>query len=368
MKENLMIIFGGESVEHDISVITALQIMRYVPKSYNVVPVYVEKNGNWCVAENLCEVDTFIDFEKNVKKKRDVLLRCDDDNLYIKKAFAFKPYAKIGAVLMCLHGGDGENGNIAGLLSMCKIPFTSSNHCSSAICMDKIFTKDILSKHDIKNVPYFFISNRDNEKDILKKIKSLSFPVIVKPANLGSSVAIGIAKNLEQFWEQVKVAFMYDERVLVEKFLGGADEYNCGCFYGDEKLFTSKVTKVEKGEFFTFEEKYLEKDVKTPQKTQKNIEKQIKQLTKHIYNLLNCDGVVRIDYLVFEDELYVNEINTIPGSLALHLFSGVSKKEIIEFLIKNAKEKNEQKKRLNFSFESEALKMYKEASKTSKRK
>lgn len=368
MKENLMIIFGGESVEHDISIITALQIMRYVSKKYNVIPVYVERNGNWCVAENLCEVDTFIDFDKNVKKKKEVLLKCGDDRLYIKKMGGFKPYVKIETALMCLHGGDGENGNIAGVLSMCKIPFTSSNHCSSAICMDKIFTKDILSNYDIKNVPYFSISNSDEEKNILKKIKTLSFPVIVKPANLGSSVAIGIARNLEQFWEQVKIAFMYDERVLVEKFLDGADEYNCGCFNRDGKIITSKVTKVEKSEIFTFEEKYLENDVKKPQKTQKNIEKQIKQLTKQIYDLLNCDGVVRIDYLVFEDELYVNEINTIPGSLALHLFSGISKKEIIEFLIQNAKEKNEQKKRLNFSFKSEALKIYKETIKTSKRK
>ncbi len=363
MKENLMLIFGGKSVEHDISIITALQTMREI-KGYKILPVYVQRDGKWCTAENLDKVETFINFEKNVKKKREVTLNIGEQCLYFKKGKVFKKLSKIDVALMCLHGGEGEDGSIASLLSMCNIPYSSSSHSSSAICMDKIFTKDILTANKIDNVTYYSFSKLDylsNEKSVLKEIKNLGYPVIIKPANLGSSVAIGVAKSEKELKEKIEVAIEFDERVLVEKFLKGCEEYNCACLTLDGKSFVSKVIRVDKGEIFSFEEKYIVESTKREKKIEKSIEKQIKTLTKQVYKVLNCSGVVRIDFLVTSENVYVNEVNTIPGSLSLHMFNGISKMEIIDALVKDAKDRSANKNAIISVFKSEALEIFKSA-------
>jgi len=258
MKENLIVLFGGKSVEHDISIITALQMMRNIPKKYNVVPVYIQRDGKWCVADNLTDVNTFIDFDKNVIKKKEVMVGNGEPFLYIKKINSYKKYINVDCALMCLHGGEGEDGSVASILSMCDIPFTSSTHASSAVCMDKIFTKQILASCDIDNVDFCYFTKQDflqKEKDVLKKIKQLGYPVIIKPANLGSSVAIEIANNEKLVKEKIELALEFDERVLVEKFLTDCDEYNCACVKIDDKIMPSKVVHVDKGQIFSFEEK-----------------------------------------------------------------------------------------------------------------
>ncbi len=363
MKENLMVIFGGKSVEHDISIITALQIMKCVDERYNVVPVYIQRDGKWCTAKNLCEVDTFINFEKNVREKKEIVLGNGEPYLYIKKFSSYKKWKKIDAVLSCLHGGAGEDGRVSGLFSMCKIPCTSSNHTSSAICMDKIFTKQVLSSENILNVQYCSFTKKEFEESqsaVAQKIKKLGYPVIIKPANLGSSVAIEVVRSEKELLEKVKLALEFDYRILVEKFLENAKEYNCACTIIDSKLIASNVASVNKGEIFSFEEKYLEKEEKKSKKISKPLEKEIKGLAKKIYLALDCEGVVRIDFLVCDEKIYVNEVNTIPGSLSIHLFKEFSNREFVEKLIETAKQNFEEKKHLTFVFKSEALKLFKE--------
>ncbi len=364
MKENLIVLFGGKSVEHDISIITALQIMKNIPKKYNVVPVYIKRDGKWCVADNLTEVDTFIDFDTKVIKEREIVLGNGEPFLYVKKRNTCKKYLKVDCALMCLHGGEGEDGGVVAVLSSCDIPFTSSGHTSSAICMDKIFTKQVLSSCKIDNVDFCYFTKQDyvqKEKDVLKKIKQFGYPVIVKPANLGSSVAIGIAYSEKDIKEKFEIALEFDERVLVEKYLKECEEYNCACVNIDDKVVTSKVVHVDKGQFFSFEEKYIKECVKNTKKIEKNIEKQIKDISKSVYKVLNCAGVVRIDFLVTSEKVYVNEINSIPGSLSIHMFSGISRREFIENLIVKAKEKQMEKKELSYVFQSDALKIFKSA-------
>lgn len=361
MKENVLVIFGGKSVEHDISIITALQAMRFVDKDKNIIPLYIQRSGEWCVGDNFDNVDTFIDFEKNAKGKREVLLKLGEPNLYVKNTFGNKKI-KIDSALMCLHGGAGENGSVASLLSMCDIPYSSSSLTSSALAMDKIFAKQVLSSVEIKNVPFTYFSKSEyvNSKNkVLRKIKSLGYPVIIKPANLGSSVAIEVVKSKEDLESAIEVALEFDDRVLVEKFLDGASEYNCACFECDGNIKVSKVVKVDKGEIFSFEEKYLEKESNISLKTEKNIEKNIKALTKEIYKLFDCEGIVRIDFLLYDEKIYVNEINSIPGSLSMHMFSGISKRELVEKLLENAKKKMEERKRLTYHFDSKALEIFK---------
>ena len=362
MKENVLVLFGGKSVEHDISIITALQIMKSMGDNYNIIPLYIERSGQWCTADNLDEIDTFIDFNKNVKKRKEVTLKLGEPYLYVKGMGAFRQYKKIDVALLCLHGGSGEDGSVASLLSMCNMPYTSSSHTSSAICMDKIFTKQVLSSLGIANIPFCYFTKKQfkaNPKDVLKRIKKLGYPVIIKPANLGSSVAIDIARKEKDVEDKINVALEFDERILVEKFLEGATEVNCACARIDGELLTSKVVKVSKGKIFSFEEKYIKNDVQNTKKIDKNIEKEIKKLTKEVYEALSCDGVVRVDYLMAEDKIYVNEINSIPGSLSIHMFEGISKGEFIDKLLENAKASFEEKKHLTFVFESEALQIFK---------
>lgn len=362
MKENILVVFGGKSVEHDISIITALQVMKFVSKEKNVIPLYIQRNGKWCVGENFDKVDTFVDFDKNAKVKREVFVKIGKPYLYIKAPIGFKK-TKIDCALMCLHGGAGENGEVASVFDMCDIPFTSCSSISSGVTMDKIFAKQVLNSEEIRNVPFVYFSKQEFEKEkskVFAKIKLLGFPVIVKPANLGSSVAIEIARSKEELEEAIKVAIEFDERVLVEKFCTDAEEYNCAVFEFDKNIKTSKVVKVDKGEIFSFDEKYLEKCVKKPEKTSKNIEKEVKNLSKKIYKLFDLKGIVRIDFLFFEGKVYVNEINSIPGSLSLNMFSGISKRELIEKLIENAKQKFEEKKRLTCHYDSKALQIFKD--------
>lgn len=364
MKNNIMVLFGGRSVEHDISIITAMQIIRCVPKEYKVIPVYLQKSGVWCTASNLLDIDVYMDFNKNVKKKKEVFLMPGNSSLFSKGSFSVSKLDKIDCALMCLHGGEGENGSVASLLDMCNIPYTSSSHVSSAICMDKIFTKLVLSSKDILNVPFVYLNKheyKENKKAILSEIEALGFPVILKPANLGSSVGIEIVNKLSELEEKVEKAFIFDERVLVEKFLKDAEEYNCACVFVNDELITSKVVKVEKSEIFTFEEKYIENSTKKPQKTKKMIEKQVSLLAKEVYKLLDCKGVVRIDFLLKENNLYVNEINSIPGSLSISMFNNFSRKEFVETLIKEAKKNALEKNEFNLSFKSDAIKVFKEA-------
>ncbi len=362
MKENILVVFGGKSVEHDISIITALQVMRFLDKDKNVIPLYIQRNGKWCVGENFDKVDTFIDFDKNTKVKREVFLKIGKPYLYIKAPIGFKK-TKIDCALMCLHGGAGENGEVASIFDMCDIPFTSSSSVASGVTMDKIFAKQILQSEEIRNVPFVYFSKKDFENErnkIFAKIKNLGFPVIVKPANLGSSVAIEVARTKEEVEEAIKVATEFDDRVLVERFLEGAEEYNCAVFEFDKNIKTSKVVKVDKGEIFSFDEKYLKKEDQKPQKPSKNIEKEIKLLSKKVYKLFCLEGIVRVDFLFYDEKLFVNEINSIPGSLSMNMFSGISKRELVEKLIENGKQKNEEKKRLTCHYDSKALQIFKD--------
>lgn len=362
MKENILVVFGGKSVEHDISIITALQVMRFLDKDKNVIPLYIQRNGKWCVGENFDKVDTFIDFDKKAKVKREVFLKIGKPYLYIKQPIGFKK-TKIDCALMCLHGGAGENGEVASVFDMCDIPFTSSSSTSSGVTMDKIFAKQILESEGIRNVPFVYFSKNEfenSESKVLSKIKNFGFPVIVKPANLGSSVAIEVARTKEEFLEATKVALEFDDRILVERFLEGAEEYNCAVFEFDKNVKTSKVVKVDKGEIFSFDEKYLQKEEQKSQKTSKNIENEIKKLSKQIYKLFDLKGVVRIDFLLYEEKLFVNEVNSIPGSLSINMFSGISKREFVEKLIENGKQKSEEKKRLTYHYDSKALQIFKD--------
>lgn len=354
MKEVVLIVFGGKSVEHDISIITAVQTMKKVPGQYVFLPIYIDKNNVWWSADNLKDVSIYKDFFKLAKNLRKVML-CGG-LLYTEKRGKFLPTQKVSSVLNCCHGRTGEDGSLQGFFNACGVPCSSCGVTSSALCMDKIFMKDVLKANAVSSVAYGFLCDEDE----IKLPKNLSLPVVVKPANLGSSIGISVCREQKEFFEAIELAFKFDKRVLIESLVENLREFNCACFQFKGQRFVSSVNEVVVNDkIYTFDEKYL-KSQSNNLEPEKKLSKKIKALTERVYKIFDCQGVVRVDFLYDSKNelLYVNEINTIPGSLAVYLFKGVSTQEIISAILEEAKGNFSKKDDLISSFESDAIEIY----------
>lgn len=366
MKEKIALLYGGVSVEHDISIITAIQTMKFLPAEYSYLPIYIDKEGLWWTGENLENVDIYQNFRRFAKKKKQVSLVLGKDELLVKKGGKFVHFCRISAVINCCHGHIGEDGCVQGVFDCCDIAQTSCDVTSSALCMDKVFMKDILFANSITSPKYFSMHKCEYEgakEEKHKQIeKRLSFPVIVKPANLGSSIGISICQNLEELSDALELAFEFDIKVLVEEVVQNLREFNCACFCFRGEYITSSVNEVKnKTNIFTFEDKYLTEHSKNKD-ADKKFAKKVKTLTEKVYKLFDCKGIVRVDFLFDEEEkvLYVNEINSIPGSLAFYLFKDVPFRDLLRAIIEESFSQRDNKRRLLKTFESDALKVFSE--------
>ena len=365
MKEKVAIIFGGKSVEHDISIITAMQAAKVLPEKFDYVFCYIDKTGLWWTADNMQDITIYENFQKKAKKLRQISLVMGENLLLIKKGNKFVHWQKVCAVLNCCHGNGGEDGALQGVLKMCDVPVTCAGVTSSALCMDKAFMKDVLLANKIKTPEYVVCKKGEFEKSAIKKLK---FPLVVKPANLGSSIGISVCREEGEIDDAIELAFEFDRKIVVEKMVENLREFNCACFKFHGEDFISCVNEVtNKGDIFSFEDKYLSSS-STNQETHNNLANKIKKLTQKVYNLFDCKGVVRVDFLYdeVEEELYVNEINSIPGSLAFYLFKDFMFADLLEAMIGEALDDFKEEKKLVKGFESTALQIFENASSTSK--
>ncbi len=369
--KNICVIFGGKSVEHDISIITAMQVLSHLPKGYNFIPVYIDRDNHFWLADNLDKAQTFLDFSKNAKNKRACSFVAGASRLTEVKNGKFKKSCFIHGAVLCCHGGDGEGGALQGMLKLCKIPFTSPDFKSSAICMDKVLSKLILDSKNIKTidfVDFYYDDFIENKSFYIEKVeRELGYPVIIKPSRLGSSVGVHICANREEFYNALEIANEYDCKILVEKYLTACKEYACACMQINGKIFLSRVDEINKTDIYTFQDKYLSKKVVT-KKVDKSLQEEIKKLTSSAYKYLECSGLVRVDFLYSpkEHSLYICEVNTIPGSLAFNLFEGVAFSDLISNLIENSLQENEKQDPYIYSFTSDAIKHYITISNTNK--
>ncbi|MBE7074102.1 MAG: D-alanine--D-alanine ligase [Clostridiales bacterium] len=366
--ENIAVIFGGKSVEHDISIITALQVMKAFPKGYNMIPLYVRIDGIMVNGENLSDEKLYLNYAKNVKNERKVFFRVGSPFVYFQGKGKIKETIKIDGAVLCNHGNGGEDGSLQGLLELCNIPYTSPGVASSAVCMDKVLTKTVLLENDLPTPLCLYFKRCEYEQmnnEIKQKIASeLSFPCIVKPARCGSSVGISICEYPEKLDECIKGALLYDDKVIVEEFIENAREFFCAVVSVDGTLLTSKIDEASKDKFYTFEEKYLEQKKRKEVKVDKALTDKVKQMAKCAYKCLECAGVVRVDFLMSKDgQLYVNEVNTIPGSLAFNLFESKFS-DLLHSLIINAQKRND--RRIVYRFNSQAIERYIEMGKSGK--
>lgn len=350
MKRKVALIFGGRSVESDISVITAIQAYKQLDeKIYDVEPIFLF-DGDFYMG-GMRTLSDFSPFEAHKHEK--VLLYTG--GFYTVKRGKLKRAFTPDVVLICCHGGEGENGVLQGMLEFYGIPYTSAGVLSSAICMDKGVSKELFEGMLLNVIPHFVITKREYEEkkeDTLFHLESfLGYPMIVKPSRLGSSIGIRTAENREDLIYALDTAKEFDDKIVVEQMLTDFVEVNCAAFRDDGGIIVSETEQpLSVHDILTFEDKYVSGGKMSgggrimPADID-SLNSVIKANTARLYADLNLDGVVRMDFLVDKtrNKVYINEINTVPGSLAYYLFEGVGitysemMNRIIDYAIKKEK-------------------------------
>ena len=328
---NVAVIFGGESCEHDISIITGVQLINNMNNYlYNVIPIYINKDGMWCTGDGLKDIDNF---PNNLGKLNMCTFIPNSDCLYVKTKFGkLKKYIKIDACILCLHGLRGEDGVVAGIMESSKIPYTSSSICASSVCMDKVVFKYFAKGLGINVVDGIEITESDyyyRKEYIDNSVVELGYPLIVKPSRQGSSIGISVCENDNELENALNLAFKYDKSVLVEKFMEIKKEVNVAMFDNKgEYVLSNTEEPLTSDKFLNFDNKYRQNSggfetIKrvVPAGISDEQHKLIVEMASKVYSKLKMFGVVRFDFLITQDDkVYLNEVNTIPGSMANYLF------------------------------------------------
>lgn len=385
MKIKVGVIFGGESVEHEISIITACQAMKNMDTDkYDIVPIYISKDRTWYTGGMLKEVDVFKEFEDLKKFATKVVLVKTERGFELQKVTGLfrKTVDFIDIAFPIVHGKGVEDGSLAGYLESIGIPVCESNVLASALGQDKVLQKQVLNAQGIKTPKYvwFYDSEYLNDPETInKQIKKLGYPVIVKPANLGSSIGIKIAKDENELTKAINDAISYDNKIVVEEMIKNLQEVNCAVLGNYEYQETSSIIEMKTGHaFLTFEDKYIgngkkkgsfkaapkrgEDKLVVEAKLTKELEEKVREVSKATFKALNFSGVVRIDLLIDTKakEVYVNEPNTIPGSLSFFMWKnqGKSYRNLLDDIISLSIKEYKNKSKKITSFDSNVLSSY----------
>lgn len=380
-KLNVCVMFGGRSVEHEVSVITGLQVFENIDRSkYNVIPVYVSRQGDWYTGDELADIKNYKDLNLLLSKVKKVYLppvpSAKKLLFYPAKTGLFKKEPEgidIDFVFPAFHGMHGEDGTIQGLLELSGIPYSGSGVTGSAVGMDKIIMKDIFKANDIPIVNYTWFLRKDYDENpgkVIEEVESkVKYPVFVKPANLGSSIGISKAKDRQGLIKAMDIAVNYDRRIIVEEAVSNLMEINCSVLGFDDDVKASMCEQpVNWEEFLSFEDKYMRsssskgmegssRKIPAPIPPEKTLE--IQELSLKVFKVLDCSGISRIDFMIDSEtmKVYVNEINTLPGSVAFYLWepAGISFKELLTKLIDFGIKRNREHNKNMYSFDTPLL-------------
>lgn len=383
MKVNVAVLFGGNSVEHEISIISSIQAIENIDKEkYNVIPVYITKQLEMYSDSTFTTIDPFIDFDPN--KYKQVTFVREGETVYIRqlKGLFNKLEERVDVAFPIVHGTGVEDGTLQGYLKMFDLPIAGPTVLGGAVGQDKAVMKDILKAHDVSQTEYLWVSSAQTIADSITEIESkLSYPVIIKPASLGSSVGIEICNDRAELENGLENGFGFDHKVVVETALSDFEEYNISVFGTFDDFRLSEIEKILKyDEFLSYEQKYVAGSKKSGSKSSgmaslarelpANISNQIKteieKLASTSYRVLNCNGVVRFDIIIDSNQsVYINEVNSIPGSLSYYLWeaSGIPYSEMLTNIIEQAISKYYKDQKLVSSFDTNVLKLQKEGTK-----
>lgn len=370
MKIKIGVIYGGETVEHEVSVISALQAMNNLNEDkYDIVPIYISKDRIWYTGHMLRDIEFYKEFEDEKKYAIKVMLYKKGKTFLLQRTTGLfrKDITDLDVILPVVHGNNVEDGSLAGLLDSIGIPYVGSHVLGGALGQDKVVMKQVMESVNLPIVPYtwFYDSEYlDNKENILKEIKKIGYPVIVKPATLGSSIGIEVAKNEKDIESKIEDAMEYDTKIVVEKVIENLTEVNASVLGNYEYQKVSPLEELMgEDEILSFADKYLgnakskgtaSKGMAStsrivPARISEKLTKEIQDTAKQVFKVLNLSGVCRVDFLIDnkENKFYVNEPNTCPGSLSFYLWKEAGMKyselldEMVSIAIKEYKHKNQ---------------------------
>ena len=382
-KTQLAVIFGSRSCEREVSIISAVQLMNSAdPEKYDVIPVYIDEQNVWYTGAPLRSIETYVSFNPDMKGIERVSLDLTAGSGALTAVRAGKGLfhrteealvARMDVAVVVMHGLNGEDGTLQGLLELANIPYTSTGVAGSAIGMDKIMMKQFFRGADLPVLPGVWFTRsrfeREREAVLTEAERALSYPVFVKPANLGSSIGVSRADNREQLADSLELAFEYDRRVLVEKGLDRPVELNCSVLGYDDDVTASPIEMpVTSDTMLDFGDKYLHASKVSgmaslsrvlPAPIPEALRDEIQRTSCEIFRLLDCKGVVRVDYMYDQptDRFYITEINTIPGSLAFYLWqeAGLPYAGLIDRLVECARRAHADRNARNYAYTSDIL-------------
>lgn len=344
--KNVLIVFGGKSYEHDISVVTAMQIYKKARlKDINLVLLYVSRQDEFfvCDSKKVKLADFSLkNFNKKNKAFREVcFVSSEKKKLFSKTRFGLKEFMTCDSAVIACHGGDGENGRLVTLLEKHGIVCSAGSSEALALCMDKFMFKSLMRGMKLPIVSGFCVNKDEylNDKTNFEAyFKFYKFPLVIKANSGGSSIGVFIVENINEFDDKIKQAFEFDDKVVIEKYINNSREFNVAVIGDKEKIQVSEVDEpLKNNEILTFADKYLFQGTKGEkckggmENSRKNFPAQIpnelsiklKDLALRVFKGLGLKGIVRVDFLYDEakDKIYICEVNAVPGSLAYYFFA-----------------------------------------------
>ena len=380
MKTRVAMVFGGKSVEHEVSVISGIQaVMNMDTDKYEVIPVYMTKKNDMYIGEDIGKIESYKDIDGLLKRSQRVIMMNEGDRVvllqYPLKKFGKNYSQEIDVVFPVVHGTNVEDGALQGYFKTLGVPFVGCDVTASAVGMDKYIMKAILKESDVPvlDAKVFTLSDYAEIDEMIATIESaIGYPVIVKPVNLGSSVGISVAKDRVELTRSIDDAYRYATKVLVEHAISNLREINCAVLGDENEAIASECEEpLHTKDILSYEDKYVSNakgsgskgmasvSRKIPAELTPEKREEVRVLAVRAFQTLGCNGVSRIDFMIDEDngKLYFNEINTIPGSLAFYLWEpiGVPYKELLDRMIGLALKRERTEKNLTFTFDTNIL-------------
>ena len=380
-KYNVALIFGGCTPEHEVSIVTAHQVCIALQENYHVIPIYITKNGEWLTGDALRDLSSFTDgnlphpadFDKVSVEFHPNPQFVVTSKHWLGQNLRKRTVLPVDVVFPSIHGMHGEDGTLQGLLELMNLPYVGARVVGSAVGMDKIMMKAILSENELPILPYLYWTHHEWETrraELLKKVETrLPYPLFVKPAMSGSSIGVSRVKNRDELCAAAEVAGHYSRRILVETAVENPLEINCAVMGTDDptaSVCEQPVTR--ETEFLSFDDKYIHQngessgmagaDRKIPAPISEELTLHIQNLAIQTFQVLDCAGVARIDFLVDANEnVYVNEINTIPGSYSYYLWThqGIAFPQLVSELIDLAGSAHAEKSTLTYTYTTNLL-------------
>lgn len=380
MKIKVGVFFGGKSVEHEVSVISGIQALKaFDQEKYETIPIYITKENEMYTGEAIGDIKNYKNIPELLKNSIRVFMICEKGKLnlvrYPEKKIGSSIVGCIDVAFPVVHGANVEDGSLQGFLRHYNVPLVGCDVTASAVTMDKYVMKTVLKDNGIPVLDCITLNVKDYQSDVEavpdRVEERINYPVIVKPVNLGSSVGIKVAKDREGLIEALDYAFEFSQKVLIEKAIMNLREINCAVLGDYESAQASECEEpVSSDEILSYEDKYVAggKGASEGMRTAKRelpanipdgLREEIRMLAVKTFQVLGCNGVSRIDFMIDKDDdkVYVNEINPIPGSLAFYLWETLGKPypELLDDMVKLALKREREEQNLMTSFDSNIL-------------